>query len=52
MYGLRQLVNDKSVASLQQICLQVDFQNLLSTGFLQIVLILCNKSANDKLGQA
>ena len=29
--------------------LQVDCQNLLSTGFLQVVSTSCNKSTNDKL---
>ena len=32
--------------------LQVDCQNLLSTGLLQVVSKSCNKSANDKLQQA
>ena len=31
--------------------LQVDCQNLLSTGLLQVVSTRCNKSANDKLQQ-
>ena len=54
-HGLRQLVDDKSVASCQQTCcklstdlLQVDCQNLLSTGLLQVVSTSCNKSANEK----
>ena len=46
---LRQLVDDKSFASCQQDLLEVDFQNLLSTGLLQVVSTSCNKSANDKL---
>ena len=32
--------------------LQVDCQNLLCTGSLQVVLTSCYKSANDKLQQA
>ena len=32
--------------------LQVDCQNLLPTGLLQVVSTSCNKSANDKLQQA
>ena len=32
--------------------LQVDFQNLLSTGLLQVVSTSFDKSANDKLEQA
>ena len=42
LHGFRQLVDDKSVASCQ---------NLLSTGLLQVVLTSCNKSANDQLPQ-
>ena len=55
LHGLRQLVDDKSVASLLQVCcklLQVDCQNLLSTGLLQVSSISCYNSANDKLQQA
>ena len=32
--------------------LQVDFQNFLSTGLLQVASTSCNKSTNDKLQQA
>ena len=42
-HGLRQLVDDKSVASCQQTCYKL--VNL--TGLLQIVSASCNKSAND-----
>ena len=49
---MRQLVDDKSVASLSIDLLQVGCQNLLSTGLLQVVSANCNKSANDKLQQA
>ena len=40
LHGLRQLVNDKTVANCQQTCL------------LQVVSTSCNKSANGKLQQA
>ena len=50
-HGLRQLVDDKSVASCEQTCASC-CQNLLSTGLLQVVSTRCNKSANDKLQQA
>ena len=43
LYGLQQLVDDKSVASCQQTCCKL--VNL--TGLLQIVSASCNKSAND-----
>ena len=54
-HGLRQLVDDRFVvASCQHSTdlLQVDCQNLLSTGLLQVVSTSCNKSVNDKLQQA
>ena len=47
-HGLRQLVDDKSVASCQQVCCKL----INLTGLLQLVLTSCNKSANDKLQQA
>ena len=51
-HGLRQLVDDKPDASCEQIqLLQVDCQNLLSTGLLQLVSATRRKSANDKLQQ-
>ena len=43
------IVDDKTVAKLSTDLLQVDCQNLLSTGLLQVVSTSCNKSANDKL---
>ena len=43
-HPLRQLADEN--------LLQVDCQNLLSTGLLQVVLTSCNKFANDKLQQA
>ena len=46
-YGLRQLVDDKSIASCQQTCCKL----IISTGFLQVVSTSYNKSANDKLQQ-
>ena len=51
--GWQKLVDDKSVAICQHAdLLQVDCQNLLSTGLLQVVSTSYNKSANDKLQQA
>ena len=52
LHGLRQLVNDKSVASLSIDLLQVDCLNLLSTGLLQVVFTSWNKSANGKSRQS
>ena len=49
-YGLRQLVDDKSIASCQQIIAD-SCKLIISTGFLQVALTSCNKSANDKLQQ-
>ena len=51
-HGLRQLIDDKSVASCQQTCCKLIVKNLLSTGLLQVVSTSCDKSANDKLQQA
>ena len=49
MHGFQQVVYDKSVAT---DVLQVDCQDLLSTGLLQVASTSCNKSATDKLQQA
>ena len=51
-HGLRQLTDDKSVASCQQTCCKLIVKNLSSTGLLQVVSTSCDKSANDKLQQA
>ena len=48
LHGLRQLVDNKSVASCQQAC----FKLIISRGMLQVVLISRNKFANDKLQQS
>ena len=51
-HGLRQLVEDKSVASCQQICCKLIVQTCYPHGLLQVVATSCNKSVNDKLQQA
>ena len=52
--GLRQLVDDEFVLDdkWSTDLLQVDCQNFLSTGLLQVVSTSCNKSGNDKFQQA
>ena len=52
--GLRQLVDDESVVDdkWSTDLLQVDCQNFLSTGLLQVVSTSCHKSANGKFQQA
>ena len=50
-----QLVMNKPISGCVRMStdlLQVDRQNLLSTGLPQVVSTSCNKSANDKLQQA
>ena len=50
-HGLRQLVDDSLLQVVNRL-VEVDCQNLLSTGLLQIVSTDSNKSASDKLQQA
>ena len=53
MYGFQYLVDNRSVASCQQIFCKLSVNlNLLSTGLLQVVSTSCNKFENDKLQQA
>ena len=51
LHGLRQIVDDKSVAGHRHLS-QVDYENLLSTGLLQVVSTCCKNSANDKSQRA
>ena len=51
-HGLRQLLDDKSVASYQQTCCKLIVKTCYPQALLQVVLTRCNEPANDKLGQA